>query len=114
MKRLLTGFACAAIILSVVAPAAWAQDRSAGDRVDDAMITSTVKTKLTADRPKSAVKVDVDTKDGVVTLTGTVSTEEQKAEAERLARNTKGVKDVISTGLKVEGAGTSPSASPRK
>ena len=114
MKRLLTGLACAAIVISVAAPATWAQDRSVGDRVDDAVITSTLKTKLTADRPKNAVKVDVVTKDGVETLTGTVSTEEQKAEAERLARNTKGVKDVITSGLKVEGAGTSPSASPRK
>ena len=110
MKRLISLFAVAVMVVATVAPSAWAQS-SVGDKVDDAMITTAVKAKLTTDRLKNAVKVNVDTKDGVVTLKGTVSTEEQRVEAERLARDTKGVKDVVTTDLKVDG---SPAASPRK
>ena len=112
MKRLISVFAVAAIVVAAAAPAAWSQDRTVGEKVDDATITASVKTKLTADKMKNAVKVNVDTKDGVVSLKGTVPTAEAKAEAERLARGTKGVKDVVVTDLKVEGE--SPSASPRK
>lgn len=43
-----------------------------GQRVDDATITAAVKAKLTADRPKNLVNVDVDTKQGVVHLQGIV------------------------------------------
>jgi len=69
--------------------------RSLGDRVDDAMITSKVKTKLATDGAKSLINVDVDTKDGVVHLQGTVPSLEDKAQAEREARATEGVVSVI-------------------
>jgi len=51
-----------------------------------------VKTKLTTDRVKNLVSVNVDTKDGVVHLKGTVPNEQ--AEAERLAKDTDGVVSV--------------------
>ena len=54
-----------------------------------------MKTKLVADRAKNLVKVNVDTHQGVVHLKGTVLSEEDKIEAERLARRTAGVRDVI-------------------
>jgi hypothetical protein len=53
-----------------------------------------VKTKLTTDRVKNLVSVNVDTKDGVVHLKGTVPNEQAKAEAERLAKDTDGVVSV--------------------
>jgi hyperosmotically inducible protein len=49
--------------------------------IEDAAITANVKMKLAKDEIGSLYRVDVDTKDGVVTLTGTVKT---AAEAERL------------------------------
>ena len=110
MKRL-----ALAILVSLVAatalvvPVAHAQDRTVGERVDDATITAAVKSKLVADSPKNLVKVNVDTKDGVVELKGTVSSLEHKAEAERLALATKGVK-AVKNELMVEGQ---PAASPR-
>lgn len=52
-----------------------------------------------------------DTRDGIVHLEGKVPTADDKAEAERLARHTKGVRDVVNN-LRVEE--TSPSASPRR
>jgi osmotically-inducible protein OsmY len=63
-------------------------------KAEDAKITTTVKTKLTKDRAKNLVSVNVDTKDGVVHLKGTVPDEQAKAEAERLAKDTDGVVSV--------------------
>jgi hyperosmotically inducible protein len=110
MKRLVSATIACALVLSTVAAPAFATGRSVGEKVDDAVITTTVKTKLTTDRPKNLVKVNVDTKDGVVHLKGTVSTPEAREEAERLARATKGVRDVVND-LQVEG---SPSAAPKQ
>src|SRR6266478_7836879 len=61
---------------------------------EDTMITTKVKTKLTTDRVKNLVSVNVDTKDGVVHLKGTVPNEQAKADAERLAKDTDGVVSV--------------------
>jgi hyperosmotically inducible periplasmic protein len=100
-------------ILVSVPFAAGAGGRSVGDKVDDAMITTKVKSKLSTEHVKNLVKVDVDTKNGVVHLQGTVPTLKDKAEAERLARDTKGVVRVMND-LKVAGStdSSSPAASP--
>src|SRR5215207_5364277 len=60
----------------------------------DAEITSAVKSKLLADKTVGGLKLDVDTKDGVVTLSGPVHTANERAAALRIARATKGVKSV--------------------
>jgi hyperosmotically inducible periplasmic protein len=62
---------------------------------DDAGITSKVKTKMAADPNASALRVDVDTVNGVVTLKGTVPTATEKATAERIAKETEGVTRVV-------------------
>src|SRR5262245_43900368 len=61
----------------------------------DSAITSSVKSKLATDPETSAVRIDVDTSNGVVTLSGAVPTAAEKAEAERVARNTEGVRQVV-------------------
>jgi osmotically-inducible protein OsmY len=65
------------------------------DVVADATVTSEVKTKLLADPKVGGLKIDVDTKDNVVTLTGVVNSVEEKNEALRLARTSAGVKRVV-------------------
>jgi hyperosmotically inducible protein len=65
-----------------------------GDTASDATITASIKTKLLADEDVSGLKIDVDTTEGVVTLTGNVKTAAEKAEAIRIARETDGVKSV--------------------
>jgi hyperosmotically inducible protein len=65
------------------------------DVTTDAAITSAVKTKFLADTTVGGLKIDVDTKDHVVTLTGTVKSAAEKAEAIRLAKTTKGVSKVV-------------------
>jgi len=61
----------------------------------DVGITTAVKTKLAVDDTVKATKIDVDTKDGVVTLSGTVDTAEAKSHAVEVARHTKGVSSVV-------------------
>ena len=65
------------------------------DVTADASITAAVKTKFLGDPKVAGLKIDVDTKDNVVTLTGTVSSAAEKAEAIRLAKTTTGVKSVV-------------------
>src|SRR5262245_41395120 len=69
----------------------------------DTTITTTVKNKLATDPDTSATKINVDTSGGVVTLSGAVQTDAEKAEVERLARNTTGVRQVVNN-ITVEGA----------
>jgi hyperosmotically inducible periplasmic protein len=61
----------------------------------DPGLTTSVKARLAADDTAKALKIDVDTKDRVVTLTGEVRTSEEEAKALQIARGTKGVTDVV-------------------
>ena len=71
-----------------------AADRT-GDAASDATLTTKVKTKFLADTGVSGLKIDVDSKAGVVTLTGTVPTAAEKRRAIELAKETDGVKSVV-------------------
>ena len=65
-----------------------------GEFVDDSAITAKVKTTFAKDPEVSALKVHVDTEKGVVTLSGKVKTEQERAKAAELARSTAGVRAV--------------------
>jgi hyperosmotically inducible protein len=69
--------------------------RSASELTGDAALTATVKTKFLADSRISGLKIDVDTKDNIVTLTGTVPTADEKQHAIEVAKQTDGVKSVV-------------------
>lgn len=69
--------------------------RSAGNQVDDATITASVKAKLAADGDINPFNIDVDANEGVVTLQGRVEKSEARTKAEQLARDTDGVQRVI-------------------
>ena len=66
----------------------------AGDAAGDAMITGKVKTALIADPDVKALKIDVDTKDGVVSLTGSADSAAHSDKAATVARGIDGVKSV--------------------
>ena len=74
---------------------------SVGDSLDDAWIHSNIVTKLLSDPDALLRQINVDVNYNVVTLRGAVSNDEAKAEAERMARQTEGVKRVINQ-LKVD------------
>ena len=61
----------------------------------DAGITTNVKTRLAGDDTVKAYQVDVDTRNGVVTLSGDVETSAAKEQAIKIARETNGVRDVV-------------------
>lgn len=67
---------------------------SAGNYVDDATLTSQVKTKLVAEKAANLTRIDVDTTKSVVSLNGIVESAEQKSRAEQLAKQVKGVSKV--------------------
>jgi len=61
----------------------------------DSGVTTSVKTKLMADELVKARNINVDTRDHVVTLTGTVESAAEEAKALQIARSTNGVTDVV-------------------
>ena len=69
-------------------------ERTAGDWLDDAMISSKIKSKLIANSEILARDIDVSSSLGVVTLIGRVSSSTIRSDAERIARNTEGVTSV--------------------
>lgn len=60
----------------------------------DPALTTAVKTQLLADPAVSGLRIDVDTRDGVVTLSGQVRSQAEKDQAVQVARETAGVKSV--------------------
>ncbi|WP_051172894.1 BON domain-containing protein [Thermodesulfobacterium hveragerdense] len=69
--------------------------RSVGIQIDDAKITAKIKMKLIEDKDLKAFSIDVDTVNGVVTLTGVVENEYQKSKAVAIAKSVPGVKTII-------------------
>ena len=68
--------------------------RTVGTHVDDAVITAAVKSRLLEDPQVKGLKIDVDTRDGVVFLTGSVGKPEEIDRAVEIARATEHVRDV--------------------
>jgi hyperosmotically inducible protein len=69
-------------------------DRTLGEHIDDAAITARVKSRLLEDPQVKGLKIDVDTREGVVFLTGSVRSEEESKKAVEIARGTEHVKEV--------------------
>ena len=66
-----------------------------GETMDDSYITGAVKTQLASDKMVSLTRVEVETNNGVVYLTGQVQTAEQKSHIGSLTSQVKGVKKVV-------------------
>jgi osmotically-inducible protein OsmY len=60
----------------------------------DGGLTAKIKSKMALDDTVRAAAIDVDTAGGVVTLSGTVRSDAERARAIQLARETEGVKSV--------------------
>ncbi len=68
-----------------------------GEVINDAWITSKVSADFVNEDTLKGSDINVDTKDHVVTLKGTVASAAGKARAEEIAKTTKGVKRVVNT-----------------
>jgi len=88
-----------AVLLALVLllPLLAACGKTVGETIDDATITTRVKTALLNDPDVGGLRIDVDTSRGLVTLSGIVRSQAEEARAVALARKTPGVVDVKST-----------------
>jgi osmotically-inducible protein OsmY len=87
IKRIVT----ALILMLALVASALAADKP----TDDNYIYDSVREKLATDAVVKGGAIDVDVKDGVVTLKGKVQEAKQKTRAESLAKKVKGVKSVV-------------------
>ena len=69
-------------------------ERSFLRKVDDANLTAKVKSQLLWNSNTSGLAIDVDTRNGVVSLSGNVASEAEANLAEQIARNTRDVVNV--------------------
>lgn len=69
--------------------------RSIGTAVDDSVITGKVKAALVGAEDIDAMKINVDTRNGVVDLDGSVKTDAESQLAEKLAADVDGVTSVV-------------------
>ena len=87
---LLTGV----LILGLAGCANTGSGQKTGAHVDDSWITTKVKSEMIADNDVKAQNINVDTVNGVVTLTGTAETWQESNKAAEIARGIHGVTTV--------------------
>jgi hyperosmotically inducible protein len=71
-----------------------ATDRTMGEKIDDGSITAQVKYALLTHRSTSALKTNVETKNGVVSIRGNAGSDAEKDLVSKLARSVRGVTSV--------------------
>ena len=75
----------------------YTEKRSVGNKLDDTVLASTVKLKLTEKNLAVAAKVNVEVRESVVELSGFVNSYEDRDKAVTLVSGIAGVKDVINS-----------------
>jgi hyperosmotically inducible periplasmic protein len=68
--------------------------QEAREVIKDSVITAAIKAKIIMDQSISVFHVDVSTKEGVVTLNGTVNSETQRRALVEIAKSTNGVRQI--------------------
>lgn len=84
----------AVALLSVVGCAAPAKQQSVGEYIDDAALTTRVKAAIFDDPALRVTEIKVETFDGVVQLSGFVSSQAEINRAVQAVRGVNGVKSV--------------------
>jgi osmotically-inducible protein OsmY len=91
----LVAVALGGVLLGATGCATDRYDRTAGQYVDDSVTSDRIEDSLEANAVYKFPHVGVTTYKGTVQLHGFVNTEEQKTQAEDIAKTVPGVKDVI-------------------
>jgi hyperosmotically inducible protein len=84
----------AAVLASIVLATSVTSIAVADDAAKDAALTERVKTALAGDSASAARDIEVETRDGVVQLSGFVDSEDQRTAALMRARSVQGVQEV--------------------
>lgn len=86
----------AALLITLLVGCSYLTGKTAGQNIDDATVTASVKAKLAADQDASTLtRIDVDTNKGTVTLNGVVADAATKERAAELAKKVSGVQKVV-------------------
>ncbi len=94
MKRLILASMLAIGALATTGCALTSGQSSVGQYVDDATISTRVKARMAEDREVSATRIQVETLNGTVQLSGFATTQTEKDKADALARGVPDVKEV--------------------
>ena len=89
------------IALALGACSATRTQQSAGEVIDDSVLTAKVKAALIDDESTKAGDIKVETRGGVVQLSGFVSNQAQKDAATKVAQGVTGVK-AVNNGLGIK------------
>lgn len=89
-----SGFFIAAVLLSALGCASTVNRESTGEYVDDAVITTRVKTAIFSDPALKVFQINVETYKNVVQLSGFVSTRAEMKKAVDVASAVPGVRSV--------------------
>jgi Cu/Ag efflux protein CusF len=106
----IVSLALAALVALAVGGVVTAHARTIGEFIDDARIAAEVTTKLAAESPSNFLKIDVKSDTGIVTLSGTVDSNEKRSRAVQIAAAVDGVKGLVNN-IQVAGAAAPPSSS---
>jgi osmotically-inducible protein OsmY len=101
MASVMLALALAAPLGSMACGGAATTRAPANGPVDDATITTRVKTALLNEKGMDPTRIDVQTSHGVVTLSGRVKNKDDESKALAVARTIRGVSDVKSS-LQIE------------
>ena len=101
MKRAAVLISLAVLAALVMSGCASITGRTAGEIIDDSTIVTEINAKIVGDKELSYLKIDVDSKQGNVVLTGFVPNEKAEARLIELSRQVRGVKAVKSK-LKIQ------------
>ncbi len=82
------------MIAAFVACASTPQQSSTGEVVDDSVITTKIKSELAGDEFLKSFQISVETRKGIVELSGFVDSQKAKDKAGQIARGVGGVKSV--------------------
>lgn len=93
-QRLITATFAAAVAITAVGCSSNPTSKSAGEYVDDAVITTKVKAAFAADPTVKATEINVETYKGDVQLSGFVAEAADAQKAVQIARGVKGVSSV--------------------
>jgi len=94
-KYTVTRFFVALVMIAFfVACASTPQQSSTGEVVDDSVITTKVKSELAGDEFLKSFQISVETRKGIVELSGFVASQNAKDKAGQIARGVGGVKSV--------------------
>ncbi|MEE9381141.1 MAG: BON domain-containing protein [Hyphomonadaceae bacterium] len=90
----LTGCIAAVVGTAGAVGVAAVQDKTIGEALDDAAVSSEIKTKLLSDNATRFGEVDVEVTGGLVLLSGRVNSPQDRVKSEEIAWSARGTQDV--------------------